>query len=100
MRATVIVGALLFVSLLFFPSYGGDVMEKQQPSEARAIAHLAKLTPDQQIELLDRVSRDRVEMQSLLISQLTTAESADGRLTAAYLLGMYRMEATVLEVKV
>lgn len=70
--------------------------EDARPTGRRdQIAGIAHLSTKERMELIDELSRERGEIQRDLIRELRHTTSEEIKITAAFLLGIYRMEEAV-----
>lgn len=68
---------------------------KMKTGATNAIPQLASLKAEERLKLLDKTVNDRYSLQSELIAQLDASKSKEVTFSAAFLLGIYRMEDSV-----
>lgn len=74
---------------------GEKNMEKQGIGKTSSIPRFASLGKEEQMKVLQQLSRERIDVMGSLISQLEESNPKEANFAIAYLLGFYRMEQSV-----
>jgi hypothetical protein len=95
MRITTVVLGMLGAGLCVLFAYAGDNNADRPSTAMTSIGQMFDLNADQRNDLLNKLEKDRMDTQRLLLDKLAVVRTKEDKFAAAYLLGMYRMEGAV-----